>query len=119
MNEGTHEALWGRPAPGTTAVHHWRFFTETGGTRVQIEESLDGETVQIDVAGMRGALDASLVARLKKLKSHAEQKRSLYQRRLNSRVAKRDVWVRRIKCLEPWVVNVKLSMRTELFANPA
>ena len=74
VNEDTHETLWGGPAPGITAVHHWRFLAEAGGTRVQTEESWDGEAVRADVAGMCRALDASLVAWLTKLKGHAEQK---------------------------------------------
>ena len=76
VDEETHETLWGGPAQGITAVHHWQFLPEAGGTRVHTEESWDGEAVRTDVAGMQAALDASLVAWLTKLKAHAEQKTS-------------------------------------------
>lgn len=72
VDEAMHETLWGGPAQGIVAVHHWQFTAEAGGTRVRTEESWDGEAVVKDVPGMQQALDASLVAWLEKLKARAE-----------------------------------------------
>ena len=68
-----HETLWGGPAHGVTAVHHWVFTEVERGVRVQTEESWAGEAVGADVPRMQQALDASLIAWLGRLKGHAER----------------------------------------------
>ena len=54
--------LWGGTEGGITGVHEWVFAETDGGVRVTTNESFAGDPVSADVAGMKGQLDASLVA---------------------------------------------------------
>lgn len=64
--------LWGGTAEGITGIHEWVFAETDGGVRVTTYESFAGDPVSADVEGMRGQLDASLVAWLGYLRSAAE-----------------------------------------------
>jgi hypothetical protein len=66
--------LWGGTGDGTTGIHEWIFDETPSGVHVTTNESLAGQPVEVDVAGMRTMLDASLVAWLAELKAAAEAK---------------------------------------------
>jgi len=66
-------SLWGGPARGIVGLHAWTFVAVPGGVRVYTEESWSGPAVEADVTALQAALDASLVAWLRHLKSTAEQ----------------------------------------------
>ena len=64
--------LWGGTSGGITGIHEWLFAETPNGVRVTTSESFAGEPVAADAAGMKGLLDASLVAWLDHLKTAAE-----------------------------------------------
>ncbi|GAA2396615.1 hypothetical protein GCM10010404_62930 [Nonomuraea africana] len=70
--EAPHRILWGSPVHGITGIHDWTFREEDGRTRVQTEESWDGEPIRADVEDMRSALEQSLTAWLALLRKTAE-----------------------------------------------
>lgn len=64
--------LWGGTSGGITGIHEWLFAETPNGVRVTTSESFAGEPVAADADGMKGLLDASLVAWLDHLKTAAE-----------------------------------------------
>jgi hypothetical protein len=52
--------LWGGTATGITGVHEWLFSQTPAGVRVTTNESLAGEPVTADAAGLQSLLDAAL-----------------------------------------------------------
>ena len=64
--------LWGGTSGGITGIHEWLFAETPNGVRVTTSESFAGEPVAADAAGMKGLLDASLVAWLHHLKTASE-----------------------------------------------
>ena len=71
--EPERHTLWGGPSEGITGIHSWTFTPVPGGVRVETEESWSGAPVEADVAGLQGALDASLVAWLEYLDAAARR----------------------------------------------
>jgi len=71
--ETARGTLWGGPARGIVGLHAWTFVAVPDGVRVYTEESWSGRAVEADVTAPQAALDASVVAWLRHLKSTAEQ----------------------------------------------
>ncbi|MFI7498794.1 SRPBCC family protein [Streptomyces sp. NPDC049687] len=65
--------VWGGPAHGIEGVHVWTFEPTPAGTVVTTLESWAGAPVEADPAGMRAALEGSLLAWLEALKEAAER----------------------------------------------
>jgi hypothetical protein len=66
--------LWGGEGDGITAIHEWTFADVSDGVRVATTESLAGDAVEADAAGMQRLLDQSLQSWLEHLKATAEQR---------------------------------------------
>ncbi|CAM5570847.1 SRPBCC family protein [Streptomyces fumanus] len=67
--------VWGGPAHGIDGVHIWSFEPHPEGTLVTTTESWAGAPVEADPAGMRAALEGSLLAWLDALREAAEGSR--------------------------------------------
>jgi hypothetical protein len=70
--EDHSRTLWSGPAQGIMGIHEWRFEQTRNGVQVSTDESFSGDPVEADPDGLRAALDDSLVAWLRRLKTQAE-----------------------------------------------
>lgn len=64
--------VWGGPAHGITGIHVWEFEETDEGVQVSTRESWSGAPVDADPYAMHLALEESLLAWLKALKTTAE-----------------------------------------------
>lgn len=66
---------WGGPAGGIDGVHVWEFLQHGRGVLVRTTESWNGEPVRANTATLQSALDASLQAWLRDLRTESERRR--------------------------------------------
>ncbi|MFJ2095555.1 SRPBCC family protein [Streptomyces sp. NPDC087901] len=67
-----HRIVWGGPAHGITGIHVWEFENTHEGVQVTTRESWSGTPVEADPHAMHLALEESLLAWFKTLKTTAE-----------------------------------------------
>jgi hypothetical protein len=77
--------LWGGVAQGITGTHEWRFEPTAEGVHVTTTESLAGDPVDADTAGMQTILDNSLVAWLGQAEDRSRASLTARSARVGSR----------------------------------